>query len=227
MEKRDDELIAMVLGDAAPSPEMKRWLETKEGQRELAAYRKAVSTLSELYEHVHLAEPKPVVYYAALITPIGRLFAAATETGLVRLSFTQSESDFVSELQRQLKTKVVKSAEKLTRVADQLQDYLVGKRRAFDTPLDLRLTTPFQRRVLLAALKIPRGHTATYMDIARRIGQPRAARAVGQALGHNPIPIVIPCHRVLASDGSLGGYSGGRGIETKAHLLQLEGAQVG
>ncbi len=224
--KHEDELIPVILGEAEPSPELKRWLDTLEGQHELAAYHKTLEAVNELYGNIQLSGPQPVVYYAALITPVGRLFAAATETGLVRLSFTRSEHAFVSALQEHLRARVVKSSEKLARFADQIQDYLVGKRQVFDLPLDLRLATPFQRQVLLAALKIPRGQTTTYSDIARRIGKPQAARAVGQALGHNPIPIVIPCHRVLASDGSLRGYSGGHGVETKARLLQLEGARV-
>lgn len=226
MKKYDDELIPVILGEAEPSPELNRWLDTLEGRRELAAYHKTLEALNELYGNIQLSGPQPVVYYAALITPIGRLFAAATETGLVRLSFTRSEHAFVSALQEQLRARVVKSSEKLSHFAGQIQDYLLGKRQVFDLPLDLRLATPFQRQVLLAALKIPRGQTTTYSDIARRIGKPQAARAVGQALGHNPIPIIIPCHRVLASDGSLRGYSGGHGIETKAHLLQLEGARL-
>src|SRR3972149_1082691 len=90
----------------------------------------------------------------------------------------------------------------------------------------LRRALPeFQRRVLLAALKIPHGQVTTYGEIARRIGHPKAARAVGQALGHNPIPLVIPCHRVLGADGSLHGYGAGKGVPTKAWLLTLEGAR--
>jgi methylated-DNA-[protein]-cysteine S-methyltransferase len=104
--------------------------------------------------------------------------------------------------------------------------YLQGRRRTFDLPVDLRHLTPFQQRVLHAAQAVPRGQVSTYGQIARRIGRPRAARAVGQALGSNPIPIVIPCHRVLASDGSLHGYSGRGGIKTKAWLLRLEEARL-
>jgi methylated-DNA-[protein]-cysteine S-methyltransferase len=108
----------------------------------------------------------------------------------------------------------------------QVREYLDGKRTKFDLPLDMTTMTDFQRQVLSAALKIPRGKWLTYGEVAKAIGRPQASRAVGQALGHNPVPIVIPCHRVLGSDGSLHGYSGGGGIQTKAWLLQLEGAQL-
>ena len=89
--------------------------------------------------------------------------------------------------------------------------------------MDLSAITDFQRQVLLAACQIPRGQVVTYTDIARRIGRPKAARAVGQALSRNPVPIVVPCHRVLAADGSLRGYTGGGGLHTKRQLLTLEG----
>ena len=100
-------------------------------------------------------------------------------------------------------------------MAEQIKDYLNGERTNFEIPIDLSSLTNFQRQVLLATLQIPRGQIVTYGEIARRIGNPKSMRAVGQALGRNPIPIVIPCHRVIASNGSLGGYSGGGGLETK------------
>ena len=108
----------------------------------------------------------------------------------------------------------------------QVKEYLEGQRTRFDLALDMSRMSEFQRRVLSIALKIPRGKYLTYGDVAKAIGKPQASRAVGQALGHNPVPIVIPCHRVLGSDGSLHGYSGGGGIQTKAWLLQLEGASL-
>lgn len=224
MNKYEDQLIAVLLGDAAAAPEVERWLQTEAGRRELTAYQQTLDALERVYGET--PAPRPVVHYAALETPIGPVFAAATEAGLVRVSFLRSEASFVAELRRQLKAQAVKSPEKLAGIMAQLRDYLKGKRRAFDVPVDLRLATPFQRRVLQAALGIPRGQTATYADIARRIGQPGAARAVGQALGRNPVPIVVPCHRVLASDGSLRGYSGGGGVRTKARLLALEGVRL-
>ncbi len=224
MTKHTDELIALVLGEAKPSPELKRWLATPAGQREFKAYQRAVGALNQLHGEIKMTESQPTVYYAALSTPIGKVFIGATPDGLVCLSFARTEHDFVEELSAQVPGRLAKSTEKMAAIAGQLNDYFAGRRRVFDLPLDWRLTTPFQREVLRATLQIPAGQTLTYRDIAQRIGKPKAARAVGQALGRNPIPIVIPCHRVLGSDGSLHGYSGGRGIATKAQLLQLEGA---
>ena len=223
MKKHEFELIARVLGEGELSPETRRWLETGEGRRELAAYRRTLRALNRAYDREAASPSRRVAYYTALDTPVGHLFVAATEAGLVRVSFRQSEAAFVSELRRHLKTETVKAPQKMTGIVAQLQAYLGRRRQAFDLPIDLSLATPFQRSVLLAALQIPRGHTATYAEIARRIGRPRAARAVGQALSRNPVPIIVPCHRVLASDGSLRGYLGSRGTQTKARLLELEG----
>jgi methylated-DNA-[protein]-cysteine S-methyltransferase len=121
---------------------------------------------------------------------------------------------------------VLRSQERVEAVAGQIGQYLDGSRQSFELEVDLSTVTPFQRRVLEAATRVPAGVVATYGEIARRIGKPRAARAVGQALARNPVPIVVPCHRVVAADGSLTGYSGRGGIETKAQLLRLEGAAL-
>ena len=221
-ETRANELIAIALGDAKPSAQMKRWLETGEGRRELAAYQETLNMLTRLYAQT--PAPKPAaqkVYYTAMSTPVGRVFVAATDVGLARVSFDPSEVKFVAAL-RQLKMDVVKSAEKVSEITVEIEAYFAGKRRAFDVPIDLRRVSPFQRSVLMAARAVPAGQVVSYHEIARRIGRPGASRAVGQALGHNPAPIVIPCHRVVASDGGLGGYSGG--LEIKAKLLKMEGA---
>jgi len=105
----------------------------------------------------------------------------------------------------------------------QIREYLAGRRRAFDLPLDFRCATPFRRRVMEALLEVPWGETVTYGELARAVGSP-SPRAVGQAVGWNPIPIIIPCHRVLASGGELGGYSGG--LDRKRYLLSLEGSHL-
>ncbi|MGH2594324.1 MAG: methylated-DNA--[protein]-cysteine S-methyltransferase [Anaerolineae bacterium] len=220
--KRDDELIAIVLGDAEPSPRMRRWLNTDEGRRESKAYRKALGMLDSLYRDAPALRPKRAAHYTTMRTPVGRLFVAATGAGLVRVSFRQNEASFVADLRRRLKMDVVKSADKLAGIVAQLEAYFAGKRRAFDVPVDLSHVAPFQRSVLMAARSVPAGQVVSYGEIARRIGRPTASRAVGQALGHNPVPIVIPCHRVVASSGGLGGYTGG--LEIKKRLLQMEGA---
>ena len=162
------------------------------------------------------------MYYCAIPSPIGRLLVAASGDGLVRIAFRQSELAFVAELRRRLGTDVVRSAERTASVVHQLRAYFAGERRTFDVRLDLRDVTPFQRRVLMAAAGVPAGNVVSYGEIARRIGQPRGSRAVGQALHRNPVPIVIPCHRIIAAGGKIGGYGGGLRIKRK--LLRLEGA---
>lgn len=181
--------------------------------------------LDQVYGEALEKKAAPAVYYTAMRTPVGRLFVAATPAGLVRVAFDRAESAFVDELRRRLKMDVVKSGDRLVEIVAQLEAYFAGKRRVFDIAVDLKRMAPFQRSVLRAALKVPAGQVVSYGEIARRIGRPRASRAVGQALGHNPIPIVIPCHRVVSSSGGLGGYTGG--LPIKKTLLKLEGAYSG
>jgi len=224
MTRREHELIAAVLGDRRPSAELARWLATDEGRRELAAHRRALRALRELYggrvvEHPDTAK---TIHYASLSAPIGRVLVAVGDAGIVRVRFRQSEAAFVAELERQLGVRPVRSASQTADVVAQLRAYFAGRRRRFDVPVDLSHVTPFVRRVLTATMEVPAGNLVSYGDIARRIGQPRGSRAVGQALGRNPIPIVIPCHRVVASGGGIGGYGGG--LAMKKRLLRLEGA---
>jgi methylated-DNA-[protein]-cysteine S-methyltransferase len=164
------------------------------------------------------------VWYASIDSQFGRICFAATETGLVNVSIGPSERAFAAQLRAHLGVEPVHAPARLAAIGRQLREYLHGKRLSFDLPLDLSAVPEFQRQVLLKALEIPRGQVATYGDIARRIGHPKASRAVGQALGSNPIPLVIPCHRVIGSDGKLRGYGTGRGVQTKAQLLRWEGA---
>ncbi len=217
MTKRDEELIAMLLGDTRPSAALERWLTTGDGRRERAAYRQALGALDELYRD----RPRPTVYYTSVRTPIGRVLVAATEAGLVRVSFRRSEAAFAAELRARLDADVVRSPARTAEIVHQLRAYFAGERRRFDVQVDLRHLTPFHCRVLMAAAEVPAGQVVSYGEIARRIGQPGGSRAVGQALGHNPVPIVIPCHRVVASGGGLGGYTGG--LEIKKKLLRIEG----
>jgi methylated-DNA-[protein]-cysteine S-methyltransferase len=168
-----------------------------------------------------------VVYYGyAPRTRVGPLFVAVNDQGLVALDFGLSEQEFVARVAHRTKATLNRSDDQAAEALKQVQEYLDGKRTTFDLPLDMSAMSEFQRRVLNIALKIPRGKFLTYGDVAKALGKPQASRAVGQALGHNPVPIVIPCHRVLGSDGSLHGYSGGGGIQTKLWLLRLEGARV-
>ncbi len=174
-----------------------------------------------------MAAKGKVVYYGYTPkTRVGPLFVAVNERGLVALDFGLSEQEFVARVTQRTKATLIRSDDRAAEALQQVQEYLDGRRTKFDLPLDMSAMSEFQRRVLNIALKIPRGKFLTYHDVAKALGMPKAARAVGQALGHNPVPIVIPCHRVLGSDGSLHGYSGGGGIQTKAWLLRLEGAPV-
>jgi methylated-DNA-[protein]-cysteine S-methyltransferase len=168
----------------------------------------------------------PVYYDVAPNTTIGPVFVAVTERGLLAVRFGLDERAFVEALRRQTGLVPEHSPQRAGRAARQVAEYLAGRRTAFDMTVDLSAATAFQRQVLLAACQIPRGQVSTYADLARRIGKPNAARAVGQALSRNPVPIVVPCHRVLAADGSLRGYLGSAGTATKERLLQLEGARL-
>jgi methylated-DNA-[protein]-cysteine S-methyltransferase len=170
----------------------------------------------------------PAFYFVARLgrSPVGPLCLAMTERGLARLEFCEREEDFLTRLRQERRVEILREPERARPVLAQLADYLAGQRQFFDLKVDLRGRTEFQRQVLEGASRIPRGRVTTYGELARRIGRPGAARAVGQALGGNPVPIVIPCHRVLGGDGSLHGYSGGAGTRTKEWLLRLEEARL-
>ena len=166
-----------------------------------------------------------IVYYSYLDDQrVGKLFIGLTDHGLVSLQFVDTEDEFRARIEQRTQALIVYAPEKLEEATQQVEEYLSGERGAFELPVDISSMTPFQQTVLDEVAKVPRGEVVTYGELAKRIGKPHAARAVGQALGSNPVPIVVPCHRVIASDGSLGGYSGRRGVETKATLLTLEGA---
>ncbi len=165
-----------------------------------------------------------IVYGVLEESPVGRVFVALSEAGVVALDFGVTEGEFVSSLQRAKGPQPVRDQARAAPALRQIREYFDAGREAFDLPLDLDGLTAFQRLVLEAAAQVKRGEIVTYGDIARRIGRPRAARAVGQALARNPLPILLPCHRVAASDGSLTGFGAGEGIKSKAQLLRLEGA---
>ena len=220
--KKEEELIGALLGDGERSAELDAWLETPAGRQAHAAYGRALAALDLALGDVPAAEPRGAVYYTTMQSPVGPLLLAATERGLVRVAFGGSADALRAELaRRRVARPLVRSDDALAEPARQLEEYFAGRRRVFDLEPDLRFATPFQRLVLGAASSIPAGAVSTYGDIARSIGQPGASRAVGQALGHNPVPIVIPCHRVLAGGGGMGGYTGG--LEIKKRLLAIEG----
>jgi methylated-DNA-[protein]-cysteine S-methyltransferase len=221
MTKHDD-LIATVLGDRRPSAAVARWLATPAGRRELSGYQRVLRTLDTL--HGHVPTSRPTAYVTDVPTPIGRVLVAATDAGLVRVDFRRSRLSFARAL-RDLGLTVTTLPGRTDDVVRQLRAYFAGRRKRFDVPVDLRGVTPFQRCVLEATAEVPPGQVVSYGEIARRIGRPRGSRAVGQALGRNPVPIVIPCHRVVAAGGGLGGYTGGLAIKRK--LLRLEGTMAG
>ena len=164
------------------------------------------------------------VAYAGFDSPLGRGYVAATARGVVGVALPgRSEDVFLAELAGGVSPRVLESPGRLDEVRRELDEYFAGRRTRFDLPLDWSLVTPgFYGRVLRQTAKLPYGVTATYGEVAARAGNPRAFRAAGTALATNPIPLVVPCHRVLRAGGVLGNYGGGP--EMKRFLLELEGA---
>lgn len=176
------------------------------------------TTLSKLFS--------PIYYDRLDQTPLGPVWLAAGPRGLVAVEYNGSEESFRAYLAKISKGLPTRSPQKMSGAKKMLLAYLHGRSNRIEIDVDLSGITPFQRRVLEETRKVPRGQVSTYAEIARRIGQPKAVRAVGQALRRNPVPIVVPCHRVIASDGSLGGYSGQMRDRRKIELLRLEGVAL-
>ena len=163
------------------------------------------------------------VAYTEIDTPVGRILLAGTRRGLVKVAFPNRPADEVLEqLVQSVSPRVLESPARLDEARRELDRYFEGRLHDFDLPLDWQLTHGFYRKVLRATARIPYGQTRSYKQIASTAGSPRAVRATGSALGSNPLPIIVPCHRVLRTGGALGGYGGG--LETKQALLELEGA---
>lgn len=161
------------------------------------------------------------VAYAPVDSPLGPLLVGATPTGIVRLAFDNERRDAVlAELAERISPRVLEAPARLDDVRRQLDEYFAGARTRFDLPLDWTLSRGFRRKVLAAAGAIAYGDTGTYRSVATQAGSSAAVRAAGTALARNPVPIIVPCHRVLRSDGGLGGYIGG--VERKDALLRLE-----
>jgi methylated-DNA-[protein]-cysteine S-methyltransferase len=163
------------------------------------------------------------VAYRTVDTPLGTLLLAATEQGLIRIAYpSQGHDAALAQLAELVSPRILRAPGRLDGVTRQLDEYFAHRRRAFDLPLDLRLARGFRRGVLAHLLDIPYGITESYAQVAAATGSPRAVRAVGTACATNPVPIVVPCHRVVRSDGSFGGYAGGP--DAKQALLTLEAA---
>jgi methylated-DNA-[protein]-cysteine S-methyltransferase len=162
------------------------------------------------------------VAFSVVDSPVGDLLVAVTPQGLVRLAFDPER--VLDELAERVSPRVVEAPARLDPVRRELDEYFDGRRRAFDLAVDWSLTSGFRRRVLEATARIPAGQVTTYGALAERVGNPRASRAVGSAVGSNPVAIVVPCHRVLPAAGGVGNYGGGP--ERKAFLLELEHADT-
>jgi methylated-DNA-[protein]-cysteine S-methyltransferase len=156
-------------------------------------------------------------------SPIGDLLVAASDRGLAAISFDSEPQDSLERLARIAGPRVLRSPRSVDAARRELDQYFEGRRRTFDLSLDLRALPPFTLSVLDQLARVPYGETTTYGALARRVGHPRAARAVGTVMNRNRIPIVLPCHRVVGSTGSLTGYAGG--LDVKQALLELEGAR--
>lgn len=162
--------------------------------------------------------------YRTLETPVGPLLLVATEAGLVRVAYEcEGVEAVLARLASTISPRILWAPRRLDQVASQLEEYFAGRRTRFDVPVDLRLSGGFRRSVLAYLPSIGYGHTASYRSVAVAVDNPSAVRAVGTACARNPLPIVIPCHRVVRSDGQLGAYLGG--TDTKRQLLEMEARQ--
>jgi O-6-methylguanine DNA methyltransferase len=235
----EEDLLALLAGDESPEvwrehmrgcAECRRLFSAQEPLRR-ALDEPAAQPIDTLVKtaRAHLEEalrpgPKPTAYYDVWPdTPVGPLLLAASDRGLCAISYGGSLDDFLRRMERR-GFRPEPGPKRVRQAVEQLREYFAGRRRRFDISVDLAGQTPFQRQVLEAAARVPAGAVASYGDIARAIGRPTATRAVGAALGQNPVPIVVPCHRIIGSDGGLHGYGGG--LDIKEKLLRLEGAPI-
>lgn len=181
---------------------------------ELTVLRTRLATTAQLHGLLE-------VRYRLLDSPVGRLLLAATDRGLVRIAYEREGFDAVlTTLARRVGPRVLEAPQPLEAASRQLEEYFTGQRRSFDLPLDLTLSTGFRLAVQRSLPTIDYGTTRSYAQVAEQVGNPAAVRAVGSACATNPLPVVLPCHRVLRSDGSLGGYVGG--LPAKSTLLTME-----
>ena len=165
------------------------------------------------------------IRYARLDSPLGPILAAAGDRGVCRIDLARhDEAAFVEELRERTGMEPRRSEAALRPLRRELRAYFAGRLRRFTVPFDLTGLTPFQQTVLKATAEIPFGRATSYGEIAKRIGKPGASRAVGNALGKNPVAILVPCHRVVGCGGSIGGFTGGLGL--KRALLKIEGIRI-
>ena len=164
-----------------------------------------------------------VAYDVLPDTPVGPLLVGVTDRGVCRISFDSEPEHSLEDLARIFGPRVLRSPKPVEQLRRELDEYFEGRRQEFDLPIDLRVA-PFHADVLAELARVPYGRTETYGSLAAKVGRPKAARAVGTVMNRNPIPIVLPCHRIVGANGSLTGYAGG--LDVKLRLLQLEGAML-
>jgi methylated-DNA-[protein]-cysteine S-methyltransferase len=201
-----------------PEPELTAGLQAALGA-EPAHLVRLRDRLAAAAEAEHLLD----IAYRTIDTPVGELLLAATEAGLVRVAYASEDHDRVIQtLCDRISPRILHHPARLDAAARELGEYFDGRRRAFSLDLDWRLSAGFRETVLRHLSDIGYGHTASYATVAGFAGRPKAVRAVGTACATNPLPVIVPCHRVIRSDGSMGGYLGG--LEAKTTLLELEAA---
>jgi methylated-DNA-[protein]-cysteine S-methyltransferase len=200
------------------STEMRAGFRTQRLETVEARSRRAAANLAGAAAREGLLD----VAYGFADSPFGRLMVAVTRRGLVRLDYPDRDLDLsLRELAAEISPRILEAPQATDEVRRELGEYFEGKRKRFSIRVDLSPVYGFRRKVLERTARIPFGSVSTYREIASQAGSPRGMRAAGNALGSNPVPIVVPCHRVLRSGGALGGYTGG--LDRKVTLLQLEG----
>jgi len=183
----------------------------------------AIERLRRRLEEAAIRDGLLDVAYTTIDTPVGSLLLAATDKGLVRVAYDSEDHDKVLDtLATTLSPRVLRAPRRLDEAAREVDQYFAGVRTRFDLTLDLSLSRGFRQVVQRYLPEIAYGHTQSYAQVAQRVGHPKAVRAVGAACATNPLPVVVPCHRVLRTDGTLGGYIGG--LAAKTALLNLEAA---
>jgi methylated-DNA-[protein]-cysteine S-methyltransferase len=198
------------------------------GEPEISALLSGASISPETLDRLHRALEESAsrdglldIAYRTIDSPVGPLLIAATERGLIRVAYESEDHDAALDLlARKISPRILRAPGRLDRAAIELDQYFSGARKAFDLSLDLSLSRGFRQAVQRYLPHIPYGHTESYAEVADHVGNPKAVRAVGSACATNPLPIVVPCHRVILANGKLGRYVGG--VEAKTALLNLE-----
>lgn len=225
--KISENQLATWLGDVEADIQVEEIMASLDKLMVAGPSEKAVSRAkANLKKAIEKSLPREIFFTQIEDTPFGDIWVASSEIGLVAVEYDLDESEFLEKIQAFTSGRMVSNSDGNSDVVSKIRAYLEAEATHLEIPVDLSLVSEFRRKVLEATAKIERGQVVTYAEIAKQIGKPKAFRAVGQALRYNPIPIVIPCHRVIASDGTLGGYAGAMGDARKIRLLKLEGVML-